>query len=71
MKLTRRSAVFNWPAELQMDEDQSLRNIELLRILAEGCPRHPAYRARRAATGNCEECVVVWKARRELDNKNL
>jgi len=37
--------VFNWPAELQMDEDQSLRNIELLRILAEGCPRHPAYRA--------------------------
>ena len=40
MKLTRRSAVFNWPAELQMDEDQSLRNIELLRILAEGCPRH-------------------------------
>jgi len=54
-----------------MDEDQSLRNIELLRILAEGCPRHPAYRARRAATGNCEECVVVWKARRELNNKNL
>jgi len=25
--------VFNWPAELQMDEDQSLRNIEGIPLL--------------------------------------
>jgi hypothetical protein len=71
MKLTRRSTVFNWPAELQMGEDQTLWNIKLLRILVEDCSRHPAYRARRAATGNCDEWVVVWKARHELNDKNL
>ena len=41
--------------------------VELLRIVAEGCRKHPAYRARRKATGRCKECVIVWKARQELE----
>ena len=52
-----------------MDKKQFQRENGLLRILAEGCRKHPAYRARRAATGQCEECVIVWRARFELNNK--
>ena len=48
------------------DKDKSQRQIELLQVLAEGCRKHPAYRARRAATEKCQECVVVWKARCDL-----
>ena len=48
------------------DKDNPQRQIELLQVLAEGCRKHPAYRARRAATERCPECVVVWKARCEL-----
>ena len=50
-----------------MDKDDFQRQIELLQVLAEGCRKHPAYRARRAATERCPECVVVWKARCELN----
>ena len=46
----------------------SEREIELLKILAEGCRKHPAYRAHRPATGRCQECVVVWDARLELND---
>ena len=42
------------------------KKIELLKVLVEGCRIHPGYRARRKATGRCEECVLVWKARLEL-----
>ena len=49
-----------------VDKDNSQRQIELLQVLAEVCRKHPAYRARRAATERCPECVVVWKARCEL-----
>ena len=42
------------------------RQIELLTILATGCKKHPAYRAIRPATGNCEPCVVMWKASQTL-----
>ena len=42
------------------------RKIKLLKILAEGCRKHPAYRAHRPATGRCQECIVVWNARLEL-----
>lgn len=42
------------------------QKIELLRILAKGCKRHPAYRAIKKATGRCEECMVVWHARVRL-----
>jgi Zn-finger nucleic acid-binding protein len=48
-------------------KEESQKQIELLEILAEGCRKHPAYRARRAATERCPECVVVWKARCELN----
>ena len=34
-----------------MEEDNSQRTVRLLEILAEGCRKHPAYRARRPATG--------------------
>ena len=49
-----------------MEEDNSQRTVRLLEILAEGRRKHPAYRARRPATGRCEECVNVWKARLEM-----
>ena len=35
------------------------KEVELLKILAKGCKKHPAYRAIRKASGRCEECVVV------------
>ena len=38
-----------------------------LRILAEGCRKHPAYRARRPATGRCEPCIRMYEARLELN----
>ena len=53
-----------------MYEDKSQRKIELLQILAEGCRKHLAYRARKAATQRCQECVVVWNARLELNEVN-
>ena len=43
------------------------KQIELLKILAKGCKKHPAYRAIRKATESCEECVLVWQARVELN----
>ena len=52
----------------KIHEKQLNRKIEILRILAEGCRKHPAYRARRAATQRCQECVVVWNARLELND---
>ena len=51
-----------------MDQDILNTKIKLLEILVEGCRKHPAYRARRKATERCQECVVVWKARVELNN---
>ena len=42
------------------------RVIELWRILAEGCQKHPAYRAKRQVKIDCEPCSVMWKARLEL-----
>jgi len=38
-----------------MIENKSQRKIELLQILAEGCRKHPAYRALRVATQRCQE----------------
>ena len=49
-----------------MGNDKNQRLIDLLKILAKGCKKHPAYRAIRKATEQCEECVVVWQARVEL-----
>lgn len=41
--------------------------IRCLRVLAEGCRKHPAYRARRPATGRCEPCIRMYEARLELN----
>jgi hypothetical protein len=40
----------------------------LMKILVAGCKKQPAYRAIRPATGNCEPCVKVWKARQALSS---
>ena len=50
-----------------MKKNKELKEIELLKILAKGCKKHPAYRAIRKATERCEECVIIWKAKVELD----
>ena len=50
-----------------MEQKKEQRQIELLKILAKGCKKHPAYRAIRKATQRCEECVYVWEARVELN----
>ena len=50
-----------------MKKNTELKEIELLKILAKGCKKHPAYRAIRKATERCEECVIIWQARVELD----
>ena len=44
------------------------RKIEFLKIRAEGCRKHPSYRARRPATGKRQQCVVIWNARLELND---
>ena len=50
-----------------MEHNKEQKKIELLKILAKGCKKHPAYRAIRKATGRCEECVFVWQARVEFN----
>ena len=51
----------------KLKQNKEQKQIELLKILAKGCKKHPAYRAIRKATERCEECVVVWNARLELN----
>jgi hypothetical protein len=43
------------------------RQIELLTILAEGCKKHPAYRARRRPGVECVPCAEMWEARAALN----
>ena len=50
-----------------MIPNKEQRQIELLKILAKGCKKHPAYRAIRKATERCKECLLVWEARVELN----
>jgi hypothetical protein len=50
-----------------MEKNINKRQIDLLKILAKGCKKHPAYRAIRKATERCDECVVVWQARVEMN----
>ena len=51
-----------------MDVESLKKQVELMRVLVAGCKKHPAYRAIRPATGNCEPCVKMWKARLELND---
>jgi len=50
-----------------MDVERLKKQVQLMEILVDGCKKHPAYRAIRPATGNCEPCVKMWDARRELN----
>ena len=50
-----------------MVNNKNKRLIDLLKILAKGFKKHPAYPAIRKATERCEECVFVWQARVELN----
>ena len=49
-----------------MDVESLKKQLQLMEILVDGCKKHPAYRAIRPATGNCEPCVKMWDARLEL-----
>ena len=49
-----------------MDVESLKKQVQLMRVLVAGCKKHPAYRAIRPATGNCEPCVKMWEARQEL-----
>ena len=51
-----------------MDVESLKKQVHLMRVLVTGCKKHPAYRAIRPATGNCEPCVKMWKARLELNS---
>ena len=46
------------------------KQVALLRILVDGCKKHPAYRAIRPATSRCKPCVEMWQARQELKELN-
>jgi hypothetical protein len=50
-----------------MDVESLKKQLQLMEILVDGCKKHPAYRAIRPATGNCEPCVKMWDARLELN----
>jgi len=52
-----------------MNVESLKKQLQLMEILVDGCKKHPAYRAIRPATGNCEPCVKMWKARLELNNQ--
>jgi hypothetical protein len=51
-----------------MDVKSLKKQVQLMKILVAGCKKHPAYRAIRPATGNCEPCVKVWRARQALSS---
>ena len=51
-----------------MDVESLKKQVQLMRVLVTGCKKHPAYRAIRLATGKCEPCVKMWKARLELNS---
>ena len=48
-----------------MINDKLERQVVLLKILAKGCKKYPAYRVIRKPIERCEECVVIWQARVE------
>ena len=50
-----------------MNNESIQTQIRLMKILVDGCKKHPAYRAIRPATGKCAPCVKMWNARLELN----
>ena len=59
---------FNSGEYQPMDVESLKKQVQLMRVLVASCKKHPAYRAIRPATGNCEPCVKMWKARLELND---
>ena len=51
-----------------MDVENLKKQVQLFRVLVSGCKKHPAYRAIRPATGNCEPCVKMWRAQQALSS---
>jgi len=51
-----------------MNVESLKKQMQLMRVLVAGCKKHPAYRAIRPATCNCEPCVKMWKARLNLND---
>jgi uncharacterized ParB-like nuclease family protein len=62
------ASVVNFSEYQPMDVESLKKQVQLMRVLVAGCKKHPAYRAIRPATGNCEPCVKMWKARLELNS---
>lgn len=46
-----------------------IQQLRLLRVLANGCPKHPSYRAKRKVNTICETCNAMWEARAALGGK--
>jgi hypothetical protein len=51
-----------------MDVECLKKQVQLMRVLVAGCKKHPAYRAIRPATENCESCVKMWRAQLGLNS---
>ena len=45
--------------------------IELLEFIMRGCKKHPGYRAIRPATGNCDECLLIWDAKNKINFNSI
>jgi hypothetical protein len=43
-----------------------VEQFEALTLLADGCPQHPSYRAKRRVVTICERCNAMWEARQTL-----
>ena len=51
-----------------MKQNKAKRQIELLKMLAKGYKKHPAYRAIRKSIEIYDQYEVVWQAKVELKN---
>ena len=51
-----------------MDVESLKKQLQLMEILVDGCKKHPAYRAIRPATGDCDRYLKMWEERLDLDD---
>lgn len=51
-----------------MDVERLKKQLRLMEILVDGCKKHPAYRAIRPATVDCDPCLKMWEARLKLND---
>lgn len=45
--------------------------IELLRLLVDGCKYHPAYKGKHSPRVDCPECKAIYDARLLLTKENI